>query len=648
MDRLQDMLEYAEKLNNSTTIEECTCIIKDLNKKDDIDYNLNITVFVMHLNKILKMKIDCITEEDDKKYPEIITKLTEEMNIYCDDIINEIQKEIENVEIQDKDVYIQYLKRVSKFCILKAFEYQTEVEEYNEWNTNYRREERARDYMKQLIEKNKYVDLYKFTNKYHIEVPFMYIFIWDIRSMGYDYAKGKFYSLYDDKNKKADGSYYSVLRVNLKYYLKNLSKEFVQIIFNGVLYDEINRRRKGIAFPKKIEFHSLLPTFISDEKDYSNYATDSLVEGYWKNKADSSMPFVRKEIYRSIPLVPTRLVEKRIPIIALKLMSDVFIQESQTDKLNDVFKRLTEKLNLNRGDDPNKDISAEEFDKMANNIDSFLRENKMLILKSSIYDDESEYDDKYGKRLNKLIDYYKNDLNPGTISDIEASRDLSSVAPEKMDLILMPIFRSIEQEIRTKIFDIFFDKFKGLHCVKVGKRTNTTYNFENRNIMLGNITYYDKEFLESSNKNTLSFYFKKLIKYAGCDKDYYEMIEVLKEDEINKLSFAKMRNAIAHRNEAEISKFSDDILNEVMDVLVEAPGQLIRYIITINKRITEFLSEVNIVPLKNSIVRLIPLDNNKYCFELNGFLYNCTKPDKLNEDVVIDGYDTNNEIWIVK
>lgn len=653
MEKLQDMLECAEKLNKATTIEECQNVIKNIHNKKYIDYNLNVTVFVMHINKILNIRINNITEQDDEKYPEIISKLTDDMNKYGDNIILEIQKLIAHIEIADKDVYIQYLRRILKFCILKSFEYKTDFdfEPYNEWNTSYRREERARDYMKQLIEKNKYVDFYKFTQKYKIEIPFMYVFIWDIRNMGYDYGtaydKNQYYSLYEDKNKKPDGSYNTALRWNLKYYLKYLSKDFLEIVFKGTLSDEINREivmlnektgKPLITIPKKVNFENLLPTLISDNNDYMNNS-ECYTRKYFKNAKQINIPFIRKEIYKIIPLVPTRLRENKIPKIALKLMSDVFSQELQTDKLNHAFENLIKKLNLNRNNNENQDISADVFNEMTNNIDKFLKDNRDLILKSSIYDS------KYEKKLDALVDKYKDKLNPATISDIQASRDLSRIAPEKMDLILMPIFRSIEQELRSKIFNVFFDKFKGLNYIR--DNSSTGKKFQNKNIMLGNIEHYNREFLEASSKYTLAYYFNNMLLKAGCEKQYYALTDAIKKDEDNKLSFSDIRNAVAHRNEEEINKFPKDIVDTIMDELVEAPKQLIGYLTEIGEKIATILSNVIMVPSKGLNVK-VKLIDSQYCFELDGFIYKCTKPDDIKSFSVISGYSNEKKCWIVK
>lgn len=330
-------------------------------------------------------------------------------------------------------------------------------------------------------------------------------------------------------------------------------------------------------------------------------------------------------------------------------------------KIEGKFKDLINDLNKYAG------VSGEEidFDKSTDKIHEFLNDISANKLKSAVYYDE------YENELNKLIVNYRNELNERTLSDIEASRDLSRVAPEKMDLILMPIFRSIEGEIKTRIFDEFFKKFKGLKWNNINNSAlgdkdkskawrKTEESLKNGKTTLGAIVFYDKEFLynakkiyDISEKRSIAFYLKKLLDDAGCAENYYEMIQLLKDYRYNELTFARIRNAIAHRNEDDINKFNENILNDIMGILIKTPEGTIFNMLEIEKAINKLLENNDkYVPSKGMNVKvnsIINKDNKEQSyFELNGFVYNCTQSQNKEGNGIVVGYDDTKNLWVVE
>lgn len=327
---------------------------------------------------------------------------------------------------------------------------------------------------------------------------------------------------------------------------------------------------------------------ISDEDYIENIKFET---GILKNSNDC---LAARNAYLHIPQNTNGITNKHF-IDKYKL----YCANREFKKIKDKFKNLVNDLNKYA------DIDADEIylDESTDKIHKFLEEISENKLKSIIYYDE------YENELNKLIVNYQDKLNAKTISDIEASRDLSRVAPEKMDLILMPIFRSIEDEIKTRIFNKFFIKFNGVKYDKI-KNTlledkeesdnwkNTESKLKSKNTTLGCIVHYDKEFLCNGNKiynqnkqKSAAFYLKKFIDEAGCTENYYEMIQLLKDYRYNELTFYEIRNAIAHREEKNINKFDENMLNDIMKLLVKTPEGVIFNMLEIEKAINCFLEK---------------------------------------------------------
>lgn len=332
----------------------------------------------------------------------------------------------------------------------------------------------------------------------------------------------------------------------------------------------------------------------------------------------------------------------------------IYSTNREFNKIESKFKNLINDLNK-YADGNNNEISLNDS---TDRIHEFLNEISSNKLKTNIYYDE------YENELNKLIVNYREKLDEKTISDIEASRDLSRVAPEKMDLILMPVFRSIEQEIKKRIFDEFFDKFQGLKCDKI-KATllndkdkskiwlTSEQNLKKQNSTLGSIVFYDKEFLwnadriyEKTQQKSLAFYFKKFINNVDCAENYYEMIQLLKDYRYNELTFAQIRNAVAHRNENDINKFDEDILNEIMNILIRTPDGIISNMLKIDEAINSFFENEQVVP-KEGLKVEVHNENGKGSFELNGFTYKCNSCE-IERNAIIDRYDDDKKYWIVK
>ncbi len=147
---IQQLMEFIERMDDCSDIDNLKNEVLNVNN-ENIDYNYAVTIFVMHLNKLISIYMNNIQETDDAKYSGIIKNTFNNINDYCNKLIEEIRKKIELNSTEDLNIYINYLTKV-KDNILKSINYYEPKEEYyeselreNEWNTRYRREERIRD-----------------------------------------------------------------------------------------------------------------------------------------------------------------------------------------------------------------------------------------------------------------------------------------------------------------------------------------------------------------------------------------------------------------------------------------------------------------------------------------------------------------------
>jgi len=439
MKKYTELLEIAEKLNKANTIDDCGYILVEINQIDD-DYNLLVTVFAMCINKSLYIKIAEINEPKDEKYPEIISRIVKEVDEKFNQYLETIKNDVSATKKRDFDEYIKYLNRLKGFGILKSFDYQNIQHKDNEWNTVYRREERCRDYMKQLIGENKYTDLFQFTKKYDIELPYMYVFVWDILWMLNDNN----YKRRNDEIEDEESSYIKLLPSNLRICLINISDEMLNIIFKVTVYnynkfenDELNSL---FRFYKEVHFDELLPHIVESDNSLSRNTLDNLVKNNHKNELHKEMSFIRKEVYKKVPLVPVEIEKSKHTLKLLELISDVLKEEQKTKEYNIKLEALNEKLKMINDE---KNSMVNDFTHRYGNLAADNLYEKAIALINNKYCDENlkdmgrelllEYDNKQilTKEVKMLKLEHTNNFEE-LCNIIEKSKNIKGIGIEKI------------------------------------------------------------------------------------------------------------------------------------------------------------------------------------------------------------------------
>jgi hypothetical protein len=462
MKKYDELLEIAEKLNNAKTIEDCGDLLVEINKVED-DYNLLVAVFAMCINKSLYIKIAEINESKDEKYPEIISQIAEEADMKFNAYLEIIKNDESAIKKYDFDEYIEYLKRLID-GILNSFNYQNKQDKHNEWNTVYRREERCRDYMKQFIAENKYANLFQFTKKYGIELPYMYVFVWDILLMA-DYG------IYKKRNEEIDDketSYVKLLPDNLRIYLKNISDEMLNVIFEDRVFNrnkfEDTNTNAPIKYFKQVYFSELLPCIVEVDKSLRSSAMNNLVDDMRKYISRGEMPYIRKEVYKKVPLVSVEIEKSKQVLKLLELTSDVLKEEQKTKESNSMLKKLNEKLRMA---DEDKNAMVSDFTHRYGNLAADNLYEKAIALINNEYCDENlkdmgrelllEYDNKQilAKEVKMLKLEHTNNFEE-LCSIIEKSKDVNGVGIEKIvdDALKRVLIRILISADEKRIEDV--------------------------------------------------------------------------------------------------------------------------------------------------------------------------------------------------
>lgn len=228
------IMNFAEDLNDISSRAAIHTYYTDQTAAihEDI-FNHVVILLTMCINKEMKIALS----EDDavsvEEYPgrlqEIYSEILKKYNHMNANIMSVLE-----ISEQDKKSFQEYLNYMVQ-CLLSGIQYIEKKEddewyqcdEFNEWNTRYRREERIRDYMKGLISKErKYT---KFTMQKHIEIPYMYVLAWDLPTL--------FRTFNDAPIIQDNTSYLCNLRNNTSIALKYISDNLLDILMNGEQID---------------------------------------------------------------------------------------------------------------------------------------------------------------------------------------------------------------------------------------------------------------------------------------------------------------------------------------------------------------------------------------------------------------------------
>lgn len=293
--------------------------------------NRVVILLTMCVNKELSI-ILANTDVSEKDYFIFLKKTYTEVCLKYQNINKRIITKLE-IDISKQKEFLEYLNYFV-VCLLSGIKYIEkkkdekwhQYDEQNEWNTRFRREERVRDYMKGLISNNgKFT---KFTLKNKIEIPYMYVLAWDLTPLF-----KKFFDTYEPYGDN-DQSYYGNLCRNTSIELRYISDNLLDILIYGQQTDKERFSEtspdKLLKIYKTITFKKLLPTICFGER--VNYNHDLLnPDGDIIAKKTHQLPFIKKEILQSIPLLPMQ-VDKEIynPEKSTRMMLDLLKEKNKT------------------------------------------------------------------------------------------------------------------------------------------------------------------------------------------------------------------------------------------------------------------------------------------------------------------------------
>lgn len=345
MENFHIILEAAEALNTIREDGECEKIFEQMALPID-DENINglVMLFAMCVNKMLYQMMDGCQEQREEAYPSVLNSMIDDVKQRFRPVI---EKVVKSRFSHHSHMLADYLN-VTMERLLSGATYQEPGPVWdisyktNEWNTRYRREERVRDQMKRFLRGN---DRYEaFTRQHGIEIPFLYVFAWDICNFGKDERQ------YDERNQPVgqdETSYMKLLPKNLKTYLKHLSPTTLKILFDGEVIDEDNFEESEpdspIVFYKRVSFRKLLPT-LKESDCVSSFAADDLVRGSASSNESKAhqVPMVKKEVLKAMPLIPMYVKKKQLGIWNLKLITDVLKDEQKLEEALEEVKEISQ------------------------------------------------------------------------------------------------------------------------------------------------------------------------------------------------------------------------------------------------------------------------------------------------------------------
>ena len=357
MYRDKTVLDMADDINSIKNYEEIAAYYVDTaGRYRENTCHLTVLLLGMCINRELTIRLRKVREAAAETAPEY---LAQEYHTVLDTYRQCNRSVIENTDQTDEDLFfLRYLNSMAE-RLLSGIRYEERkpdepwsgADEYNERNTQYRREERIRDQMKELITGYGGQDeFYHFTVKHRIQLPYMYVLAWDLPNL---------LDRYEDRNIGQgirSGSYFACLPENVRTCLSFLDDDMLEILLYGFQMDEDKEEDPDscIGVCKRISYLDLLPAFIEVEEK-SGSPVDDLAEknGRAKARAAQVPPCIRREILAKKPLVPMELDRRRCNIRLLRMMVDVLKEENKTRQLNGQLEKKNaalEKLNAEKVD----------------------------------------------------------------------------------------------------------------------------------------------------------------------------------------------------------------------------------------------------------------------------------------------------------
>ena len=424
------VMEFAEDINEFAEKEFIRKYYVNQSKKimEDV-FNHVVILLTMCVNRELQLALD--VEDDNvsvEEYPEKIAEIYNE-------ILTVYQKK--NMEVIDKicipadesTPFLEYLNCMV-VCLLSGVRYIFKKEgmrfglddKINEWNTRYRREERIRDNMKAMFAKD--YPYAKYTVTHNIEIPYMYVLAWDLRSV-YKYFNEDPTEYKKELTEQEKNSYVANVRQNTNAELRHISNSLLDILLHGEQYDKEKEEdaspNAAIRFLKKIDYTSLLPTIAIRKRVKYGHDLDESVTGF-EYSPGHIIPYIKKDILKKRPLLPMELDENEYkPLKAFEFMIGLMCEENKTrDYLNsdivylrDNIVTICERL-LDWIWNKNMDFTTEEKESVEKYLISIIKSANNVPRKN-----RKEIRENYLKNLTREIadEWDKRKLNDEKLSD---------------------------------------------------------------------------------------------------------------------------------------------------------------------------------------------------------------------------------------
>lgn len=301
MKKMEDFLVISHKLLEASKETDIELFALAVNTKD---INLIVTIFTIWINKrntvfLSKYKSDNIVKgehninkQDWQEHAKVFEEeLKSEVNLLCSDLELQLNRQNHYDQLTVTEL-IAYIKKLAGHLIQCALKY----------DGSFEREENIYDYMrvitnlgmlKQIIKKEyweEYISYYTFTLKHEIEIPYLYILVWNIRYLYQNEQHSYFDKMPNMKNICHDC-------------LKHLSSTMMKIMLGDPIYSTclepkiIAKNENGtpvITRMGSIDFRNVLPFLYCNQDKDEDYV-------------DMHNKIISGNVLSKIPMIPMSL-----------------------------------------------------------------------------------------------------------------------------------------------------------------------------------------------------------------------------------------------------------------------------------------------------------------------------------------------------
>lgn len=319
---LRYIIKTAEILNDCESADSCIDVISHAVNTNISDmgglaeyYDTVITVFVMAVNKSLYLAPSVADAEPADHY-DAVDNYVRNIRAKLDSFIDSLREKTGN---KNHEMFCDYMQKLVKYvfhnfnnhlCPDKDCDFSVK-ESWGLWD----REDGMRDEMLNLIRDNRFTDLNAFTEKYSIQIPYMYVLVNDFNNMLQSQSRfGKTdYSKKENRSSSKERGYMERLPGNIKNWLRHIRDDRLLKMMRldgdvGLVdpYWEEKGSDELIYEAEKLDFSNLLPC-ISQEGMLGGHKQEDYSITDYINRRISVVP----EFYVTVPLVPATLARFR-------------------------------------------------------------------------------------------------------------------------------------------------------------------------------------------------------------------------------------------------------------------------------------------------------------------------------------------------